>query len=362
MASAISGNRPDNAQVQHTLGLRVGRDILGAVGDVEISPLSTHNFSFTFSVKAGTPSGLRHVFVKIPKTDLRSRQPTILPITSGDRRMAQEEESSLRLLGEKWEGNDLQVYWVKLRGTIADDNAIVTDRVFADPGFSAFRRLDLLRRLGFRQKGQRLCRLMGRLGTAFGRFHQANAKATVFRLSKMIPKLEFYCQKLASATGSPWPERVLKMVRPMGGMEFESIEVPTLKGIDMRNVLIDAQDSLYLLDPGKTKLAPREAALARFMMTYRILYWGSNLLLLVRTPDPKAEESFLSAYYAGGESRGGRLLDLYLLKEQLKHWHTALDSLRLRAWSPAATRLAADIYVNPFYTRQIRAQFHAIAG
>lgn len=367
MAKSLTSSIPDdslsNTEVHHLLGLRVARELLGANDDVdrvEIGPLSTNFFSFTFSVKASTSGGARSVFVKIPKMDLRGRVPSILPITAGDRLMAEEEESSLRLLMQQWHGDDLEVRWVNLSGIISEYNAIVTERIFADEALSVFRRLDLRRRFGFSQDAQRLRRLMARLGAALGRFHQTNAMPAVFRLSDAVPKLEFYCRELAASSGSAWPERILGKLKSMNDIELPGIEVPTLKGIDIRNVLIDARDSLYFLDPGRTKLTFREADLARFVMTYRILYWGRLLLLLARVPDPKAEVVFLEAYYSNSQAASSQLLSLFLLKEQLKHWHTALDSLQRLPWPPVVERLVAKIYVNPFYERQVASQFLSI--
>ena len=362
-AAPLPSEQLTNAQIHRMLGLQVAREMLGAINDadlVEIGPLSSNYFSFTFSVKTRTQNGQRDVFVKIPKVDMRGLVPLILPITQEDRKMAQEEESSLRLLAQKWNGNDLEVRWVGLCGIIPEYNTIVTDRVFADEALSVFRRFDLRRRFGFRQDAQKLQHSMTRLGSALGRFHQTNARASVFRLSEMLPKLEFYCQELAASTGSAWPWRILEKLRSMGDMQLASTEVPTLKGIDIRNVLIDTQDRLYLLDPGKVKFTHREADLARFIMTYRILYWGSKLLLLVREPDPKAEAAFLGAYYSNNPPPCPQLLNLFLLKEQLKHWHTALDSLQRLPWPSVLKRLVAGIYVNPFYTRQVTAQFQSL--
>lgn len=360
--SLLAGGALTNEQVHHLLGRQVARGMLGVLDDaqMEIGPLSSNYYSFTFSVKALTVSGRRDVFVKIPKVDMRGLVPSILPITPEDRRMAQEEESSLTLLSQKWEGGDLKVCWANLCGTVPEYNAIVTERIFADEAFMFFRRLDLRRRFGFRQDAQRLQALMARLGATLGRFHQTNVRAKIFRLSEALPKFEFYCHELEKTTGSPWPERILQKLHSMGDAQFMATEVPTLKGIDIRNVLIDADDRLYLLDPGRIKFTHREADLARFMMTYRVLYWGSKLLLLFRQPDPKAEASFLDAYYASAPSPCPQLLDLFLLKEQLKHWHTALDSLRRLPWSPAIKGLVARIYVNPFYTRQVAAKFQSL--
>ena len=354
---------PTNEQVQHMLGQHVAKVVLGVEDDtalVKIGPLATNNFSFTFSVDVNTPSGQRNVFVKIPKVDMRGSIPSMLPILFEDRELAKEEESSLRLLDEKWQADDVDVRWVKLCGSLLEYNALITERVFADEAFDVFRRFDLRRRFGFRQDGHRLRGSMARLGAALGRFHHVNSSSVVFRLAEALPKLEFYCREIATSTGSLWPERVLGQLQSMGEMEVTGVEVPTLKGIDIRNVLIDGQDRLYLLDPGRTKITHRESDLARFIMTYRILYWGSKLFLLFREPDPKAETAFLDAYYSNSQPACPGLLNFFLLKEQLKHWHTALDSLQRRPWPSLLKYIVAKVYVNPFYTRQITAQFKLI--
>ena len=352
-----------DSEIQQLLGLRVAKEMLGATKDgysVEIGPLSMNYFSYTFSVKANTTHGQRDVFVKIPKSDLRGAARTILPISPEDRQMAQEEVFSLKLLGEKWADDDQEVRWIALCGVVPEYNALVTDRVFADETLLVFRRFDLLRRFGSCRNAQRLRHSMARIGTALQRFHRTSTTTSVFRLSDEMPKFEFYCRELSTISGSAWPACIFRKLQSMGDMQFASVVVPTLKGIDIRNVLIDALDRIYLLDPGKTKFTHPEADLARFLMTYRILYWGSPLLLLLRKPDPKAEADFLAAYYANAQVSCPQLLSLFLLKEQLKHWHTALDSLQRRPWPPILKRLAAWVYVNPFYARQVARQYQSL--
>ncbi|HAM35963.1 MAG TPA: hypothetical protein DEB40_10905 [Elusimicrobia bacterium] len=365
LISSSNNELLSNAQIHRLLGLQVAKDILGATEDsspAEVGPLSNNYYSFTFSVKARTHSGSDDVFIKIPKADMRGMVPRILPLTLEDRRMAQEEESSLRLLAQKWNAKEQEVLWVNLRGTVPEYNALVTDRIFADEALPAFRRFDILRRLGFQEYAQRLQRQMARMGAALGRFHQANRRPLIFRLNEALPKLGFYCQDIAARSGSAWPLEILRILDSMADLELSGIEVPTLKGIDIRNMLIGKQDRIYLLDPGKTKPTHREADLARFIMTYRILYWGSLKLLLLREPDPRGESAFLKAYYANSSPPNPRMLDLFLLKELLKHWQTALVSLQRLNWSAARKRLAAWIYVHPFYTRQIAAQLEVISN
>ena len=344
-----------NDGVRHELGLRVAR-ILGAEdgnNPVECGQLTIHHFSFTFTVNTHPDTESGEVFVKIPKTDMRGTEPQILPISSEDRALAQGEVSSLRLLGEKWPCDELGVRWVHIRDFLPEHNAIITDRVFGGPAFQTFRRLDILRRCGFRKAAGDLRGYMARLGAALGRFHHANSRPLPFRFASLRPKLESYCRDISERTDSPWPRRVLDRLRHLGDIELPGLQVPTLKGLDIRNILLDSMDRMYLLDPGKMKVTYREADLARFLMTYRILYWGSKCLLLLGTPDAEAEASFLSSYYKHSSPPSQGILDFYFLKEMLKHWYTAMDSLQRLPWTPAVKRLTSRIYIDPFYSGQL---------
>jgi len=345
-----------NENVQQTLARLVVEEITGRPFkkvNATVGPLMTNYFSFIFFIEAHTSRGTQKVFVKIPKEDLRQRSKSILPISPADRRMAEEEELSLRMLADQWHSKDLGVSWVRLRKFFPQYNAIVTDAVQGDEAFAVFRRLELRRRLRFSKDRDRLSEVMARLGAALGRFHQGNARTTVFRVDETILKLERYCLELGSNVRSPWPSHVIQALNSIADLELEAVEVPTLKGIDVRNVLMDEQDKLFLLDPGRMKRTCREADLARFIMTYRILYWGSWLFLLGLRPDPQAEESFLDAYYSNTTPPSQKLLSFFLIKEQLKHWHTAIDSLRLLKWAIPLKRLVEATYVNPYYTRQL---------
>lgn len=348
--TASRGDTDSDIEIRQAIGVQVARESLGLLTAIpSAGVLSTNHFSFTFPVEVRTDSGSQGVFVKIPKADLRVFTPTIFPISDADRLLAEEEENSLRMLAEHWRADDLDVRWVTLRDVLPEYNAIITDRVTGDEAFQVFRGMDLRQRLGLAKDGRRLRGAMERIGRALRRFHQQRSTRKIFRFSEMMPKIEYYCLELAAATNSPLPKRTLKALRRFSSWECDALETPTLKGLDIRNVLIDKQDRIFLLDPGKTKMTFREADLARFLMTYRILYWGSLQLLLLGSPDPEAEKAFLRAYYAGDDVPP--LLRFYLIKEQLKHWHTAVDSLRRLPWPGLVKKWVAYAYVNPFYSR-----------
>ncbi len=325
-----------------------------------ISPLQTNYFSFVFSMQINTANESLKVFVKIPKEDLRAREKTIFPITEGDRMMARAEADSLRKLEKEWKDDDLRVTWVKLYGEIPEYNALITEAASGMEALDVFRIWDLRRRYGYRADHEKLISAMGRLGAAFGRFHKISAKPVNFHTDKLIPKLIRYCKEIENHPLGTRLQSVINHINKQAGKEIRAVEVPTLKGIDIRNILIDEEDKLFLLDPGRVKLTCREADLSRFLMTYRILYWGSLKFIFGLIPDLTAENAFLNNYYKNSSAPSDKLLHLFFVKEQLKHWHTALESLEMRSYPAMLKRLIAGIYVNPYYIRQLSAELKQI--
>ena len=349
----------ENRQVQEEVLRAVVEAVTGqrfGTTKVNVTPLITNYFSFVFSIQIHGPNSVEKVFVKIPKKDLRRGPKTILPISPADRIMAEDEVSSLRFLLDEWTADDLGVLWVRLRAFLPQYNAIVTDAVDATDALGIFRRRDLCSRMGSKASRVRVRAAMARIGEAFGRFHKRSAQSGVFRMRESLHKLESYCDELSIKTRNEWAELIKRVLRSMADLEIPAVEVPTLKGIDIRNVLMNERERIFFLDPGRVKRSCREADLARFLMTYRILYWGSRMFLLQLRPDTEAEKAFLKIYYSNTAPGDSRLLSLYLIKEQLKHWHTAIDSLYLLPWSMAVKRLVAAIYINPYYTRQLAAE------
>lgn len=318
-----------------------------------ISPLQINYFSFVFSIQINISDEKVKVFVKIPKEDLRLRRKSIFPITEGDRFMAQGEAESLRKLENEWKDDELKISWVKLLGEIPEYNALITKAATGMEALDVFRVWDIRRRYGHRSDQRKLICTMGRLGAAFGRFHEISSKPVNFQTSKLISKLIRYCGEIESHSLGTKLKKVIDQINKYPGHEIKAVEVPTLKGIDIRNILIDGEGKLFILDPGRIKFTCREADLSRFLMTYRILYWGSIKFILGLAPDLNAENKFVDNYYKCSIAPSDKLLRLFFIKEQLKHWHTALESLEMRSFPKILKRLIAKIYVNDYYLRQL---------
>lgn len=347
-------------EIQLSISYQIAEQILEIGQDVKpvfIGQLSQNYFSYTFPLTFKTSQGMRHLFVKIPKVENEKKLSGILPISSRDREMANAEEASLKYLAKTWRSEDLEIFWVKMLGTIPEFNAIVTERIQADEALAVFRQSDFCARFGYSIGRKRLNDLMENFGRALHRFHAKGSKKTYFYLNSELPKLTSYCQELAMVSGSALPAQIMDELKNIEKVRLKSSEVPTLKGIDIRNFLITRARQIYLLDPGKIKYSNPEADLARFVMTYRIIFWGSPMFLLTRAAGRTSEEAFLNGYYSNTKRSHKGIFHLYLLKEQLKHWMTAIKSLEQRPWPACIKKMVNWIYVKPFYSKQIAAQY-----
>ena len=116
--------------------------------EITIGALSVNYFSFVFSLEITVNGIMQKLFVKIPKEDLRFRGKTILPISNEDRKMAEAEINSLQELANSWKSDNINVSWVRLKATIPEYNAIVTEAAFGTDLLDTFRKWDLGRRIG----------------------------------------------------------------------------------------------------------------------------------------------------------------------------------------------------------------------
>ncbi len=351
-----------NEETYLKIGGVVARDLFKATCEKQFSigPLSTNYYSFTFSMRINTGNEYIDIFVKIPKCDMRCITPRILPITPEDRVMAKDEVLSLKILERNWNNENSKVSWVKLLGVVLEHNAIVTKRIFASDAFRTYRYWELCRRIGLSSGNKKLQDSMSDIGFSLARFHNKNAEKTSSFLSDFLPKIDAYCKKLSVRSQSEWPDRIWQELQSLSDIQLSGFKVTTLKGIDIRNVLIDSEGQLYILDPGKTKTTYGEADIARFLMTYRVLFWGSVLLPIVKEPSRSGEQAFLDSFLSNGGYFDPQILNLFLLKEQLKHWDTALESLAYLPWPSIVKFLVERIYVNPFYSHQVSLQLDLI--
>jgi hypothetical protein len=324
---------------------------------VAVGAPQVNYYSIVFSIDAEAAGAARGLFVKVPKMDLRGREKTFLPLTGDDRRLGQAEYDSLRAIERDWHSDDLGVRWVRPLGYLDEWNAIVTERAYAPDALDDLRRLDRRRRRSAAD-GTALDDLLGRFGAALRRYHDVGAAETT------VPDAAAKFARLGAeviAKGGPRVARRLADAAAGAWPRGRAIAAWTLKGIDIRNLLLDHERRIVVLDPGLRKFTVREADLARFLVTWRILYWGHWAFAAGMQPAPAAECAFLRGY-AGDTALDPAILRGYMLKELFKHWATARESLHARRWPPGTTRAIGALYIDRFYAAQIRKELRAAGG
>jgi hypothetical protein len=324
-------------------------------GVKESGPLEINCFSICFWIDFLEDYDSNGVYVKIPKIILYdSQKQNILPLSSGDKALAKNEYDSLVYLSKHWQNDDLAVWFVKPLGFIEAFNAIITKRFYAGHFFKLYRKQDTNRKFSIFKKTDAVSEAMCRLGKALARFHSQTQSGTFeFQADGVLNKIRGYASELQTyGVKARYFDKAIRRLEKFTGFSETTPAAINLKGFDIRQVFIDEADGLHLLDPGKMKIGFREVDLARFIVTCRILYWGSPLIFLHLTPSSVYEEQFLFGYL-GEKPKVGKILRLLIIKELFKHWRMASFILDKRQWSDKKKRFLAKTYMDPFYKRQI---------
>lgn len=348
-----------NAALQREIAAQV-QEVLGLCGprEVQIGPWQILDFSSVFSIDWRANAQRRGIFAKIPTVALRKHQVGL--ITPADRSFAAAEYDSLVRLSQVWDGADLGVSFVKPLAYLSSYNAIVTQRAYAKEFFALFRRRDLYCRGREPEANDQVRGCLNRLGRALARFHQVCGDEGPFEVEATEKKIRSYLDRLQELkVDRLLLSQVSRDLEPLRGRKSLTRLTDNIKGLDVRNILIDSENQLFLLDPGKLKRDYQEADLARFLVTCRILYWGSLWFFLRLTPHRIYEQSFLQGYY--GRERPTWVLTLFTIKELLKHWLMAHVALGLSRWPQPLKAGVKRTYIDPFYHQQIRVELRKLA-
>jgi hypothetical protein len=295
-----------------------------------------------FSMEWDTDGGRRGVFIKVPKSQV-VRQ-SVWPAVEADWEMGRREYDSLTRLAEAWTGVEGDGRFVEPVTFIPELNAIVTHRCYGGDLLHRFRAES--RRL---RRGSPVERAVRTLGRALRQFHDHVAGPTSMEWD--VERARVRVGTIAAAVearGVRVPCHPDRWTVPKGPVRT----VQSLKGLDIRNVLIDAAGRLTLLDPGRMKADVPESDLGRLIVTCRLVHWGRLWFFSGKTPDIAYERAVLDAYGADGYDQ--TRLRWCVAKELLKHWRAAFAAVDDKPWPALVKAVACETYINPFYQRQLR--------
>lgn len=341
-----------NLEFQHAIAARLASDIgprLGVSGAPRLSSWAVLDYSSVFHADW---DGVRvGVYVKVPKIEI-NRQ-TAWPVCDADRHMARREWESLNYLATHWGRG---VPYVTPLEFYDDLNAIVTRRAYGADLIESLRpvaRRPLAANDPWRER-------FAALGQALREFHDSGrrpANAGNAGSDAVQDKLRRYLDDLSllGAAGTDcWPQS------PPQPERQPTTLVTTLKGLDVRNILLDDDGRMTLLDPGGLKPDVPEADLARLLVTNRILYWGSLRFLIGQQPHLDYASALLDGY---GESAINRnRLAWQTAKQLVKHWRAAYVAVTRKQWPGPVNHLVLRTYVDPFYRRELAGMASLIAA
>ena len=311
---------------------------------LKISQLIINDFSSCFYIN----NNERGVYVKIPKQDIIKS--SLSELTLEDKILAKNEYNSLLFLNKNWINKDVQ--FVNVLGYNNNYNAIFTEKVNGKEFWVLVRNVDFKKKVGFQIKEGKICNFLQKIGQAHD-FHQNNniEEKKLFDWNPHVEKIKKLKNDLGESIKERSSDEIEKVLELIKNLEIQSFTTKILKGFDIRNILYQKDGKMIILDPGKLKSDFRQVDIARFILTLRIIYWGSLRFFLRLAPSEKIENSFLKGYKS--DLQNDSILKFILIKELLRHWVTAERVLSAKNWNIYFKVFMKNNYITPFYTAQL---------
>ena len=315
-------------------------------------PLEINAFSITFLASFHGLGGQNSVYIKIPKYIFYDKSIDFLsPISSSDRKLADNEIKSLQYLSICWNKSH-QVSFVNHLVYIHEYNAIVTEQVYGSLLFEDYRQSDLLKKYK-EPNSDPVMNGLCNFGKSLKLFHEKSSVSSIFKAQDVINKFDNYSIFLKSlGVSSKYLKSFFDIFIQFADYECHTLTANNLKGIDIRQIFNIDGRNLCVIDPGKLSQGYIEIDLARFIVTCRIIYWGTLRAFIRHTPHHSYEEKFLNAYF-GGDYSNSSILNILILKEFFKQWKVIHSALSRRKWPFFIKYLVKKLYIDPFFKRQI---------
>ncbi|MEI6984492.1 MAG: hypothetical protein WCK65_00025 [Rhodospirillaceae bacterium] len=329
------------------------RDYMSATSsNVVVGPLEIHDFSFCIGLEQRNEPQLSGIYIKLPKQDVSLSD--IKDIGDQDRIMASRECHSLERLETDWP-DTFGVSYVRLLGYLPEFNALITKRAFGQDFSVWLRGIDLALKFGYARDIERGIDALERFGRSLAQFHWTTRQpghpdAPHPDANRLAVKLQSYTTALARHGVGPAALGRLSRLAAEPRLEQALRTQPlcdTLKGLDLRNIVIDDQGDLHLFDPGRLRPDSPFADFARFQATLKLLYWGRLSFFARLEPDRRFLDAVCRGYFGpDGEPAGTRL---HHLKECARMWLMAHTALALKPWPASLKFTLRRAYIDPFF-------------
>lgn len=315
------------------------------------SSYKANDYSFCSEIKIKLGEEIREYFIKIPKRDIayiEIEERDIFPITERDKELGMNEVESLKNLNKKYISSKVDTNLVKCVHYSFSKNFIITEKIYAKDFFKTLRKASLIKfflSLSIKSVEKNMFNL-GQSIAVFSEKEGGIENVIEYKLDKS--KIDPYLEKISSKKYSYKFDSLFFKAEGLN-----SILSDGFKGLDIRNILIDKSNKIYVLDPGKIKLEYAESNLARFITTLLIIFWGSFYFFI----GFKTHKYYLDFLIKGFLSKNTKInpiiFDSELKKETIKHWELAIRALENKKWNKFVSSFIKSFYIDKFYASLI---------
>jgi hypothetical protein len=127
----------------------------------------------------------------------------------------------------------------------------------------------------------------------------------------------------------------------------------TCEGFEVRNIIVDRDGTIRLVDPGKLSWGSGLEDVAHFLVSLTMLYWGTPALWFGITGSRSYRRSFLDGWAPGGVSFKPATIAWFETRELFRQWADAYRVVSRKPYSSALRRVLRAVYVDAFFLNRI---------
>jgi len=330
-----------------------GRSLCASYGveDFSFGKISFHHYSITFPCTLLKSGSEIRGYGKIPKSDPSKR--SVTQLNEADRVLAKNEYTSLEYLRDHWPGSKFGVNFVTPLAFVESSNLLITEELPGEHLHAQMRRRLLKKKLSFGSVGgDPLVPCFARIGKALGAFHREHRAPKNAIAASVADKLISTSKAIHRQTGIDLALVVNACIGEDVLEILNNTQAKTMKGFDIRNIIVDGRECINIIDPGKIKVDTALADVARFIVTIRLVFWGSWYCPLIVSEVDEYEDAFIDAWRSeSGLATDG--LSILVIKEVLRYWLIGLDAAARYAPNTLLESALKRYYVNRVFLRML---------
>jgi hypothetical protein len=309
--------------------VRHARSATGGAPSVLDATFESRYFSSLIRFRIQDSGRVTSHIAKFPKAVMRRGYGVMPQRTPDDIRVARQEYDSLLELGKTWVGKA----------------SSYTQPIFFDSEVGGFVLNEIVGTDLVNGADKDAAQALTCLGADLAAYHASSIQSRDIDAPQVLEKTLLLKTELETRAGARFPESFQNAVSLAAGRSAGSAAlVRAIKGFEIRNARVATSGHIWLFDPGKLKMEPAEADIARFVTSCRMVRWN-RVDFIWRTGSEEAERAFVNSYQMR-RPINHMLLAFLTTREILKNWLAGIRAAELKALPRWLEKGVQVLYVN----------------